>query len=160
VDIRPAQPTDSGQIAAIWYEGWRDGHLGHVPDALLPYRSRESFEERAADHVGDTTVAAVGDEIAGFVMVIGDEVEQVYVSAGHRGTGIAGTLLSEAERLVAANGHDVAWLAVATGNARARHFYERQGWTDRGAFDYPAYTDEGPIAVPCHRYEKPVSSNR
>lgn len=159
MEIRPAQPADSGQIATIWYEGWRDGHLGHTPDALLAARSPESFAQRAAERVADTTVAVVGDEVAGFVMVVGDEVEQVYVSGRHRGTGIANVLLTEAERLVAAGGHDIAWLAVATGNSRARRFYERQGWSDAGAFDYAAYGDEGPIPVPCHRYEKPVNSS-
>ena len=159
MDIRPARPADSGQIAAIWYEGWRDGHLGHVPDALLPYRTHESFVERAAGRIADTAVGVVDDEVAGFVMVVDDEVEQVYVSARHRGTGSAGALLAEAERLVAAHGHDRAWLAVATGNVRARRFYERQGWTANGEFDYPAYTDEGPIHVRCLRYEKPVNSS-
>jgi ribosomal protein S18 acetylase RimI-like enzyme len=97
-------------------------------------------------------VATVDGEVAGFVMVVGDEVEQVYVSARHRGSGIAGTLLDEAERRVAAGGHATAWLAVAPGNARARRFYERQGWVDEGRFDYRA---DG-LAVPCHRYVKPV----
>jgi GNAT superfamily N-acetyltransferase len=89
-------------------------------------------------------------------MVVNDEVEQVYVSGNHRGSGVAGTLIAEAERQVKTNGHDEAWLAVATGNARARRFYERSGWTDGGAFDYPASSDDGPIPVPCHRYVKKV----
>ncbi|WP_234335608.1 GNAT family N-acetyltransferase [Streptomyces albus] len=99
-------------------------------------------------------VAVADGEVAGFVMVAGDEVEQVYVAADGRGTGVAGVLLAEAERLVGENGHDRAWLAVATGNARARRFYARQGWSDEGPFDYPAAGPEGPIAVPCHRYAK------
>jgi hypothetical protein len=53
---------------------------------------------------------------------------------------------------VRANGFGRAWLAVATGNARARRFYERQGWVDEGPFDYPADSADGPIPVPCHRY--------
>lgn len=72
----------------------------------------------------------------------------MYVAA-HRGTGVAATLLAEAERLVATSGHRRAWLAVAVGNARARRFYARQGWTDEGPFDYPAATEVGVIAVPC-----------
>ncbi len=64
--------------------------------------------------------------------------------------------IAEAERQVKANGYAEAWLAVATGNARARRFYERSGWTDAGAFDYPADTESGPIPVPCHRYTKQV----
>jgi GNAT superfamily N-acetyltransferase len=82
-------------------------------------------------------VAEVDGEIAGFVMVSGDEVEQVYAAAGHLGSGVAAILLTEAARRVA-NGHRRAWLAVATGKARARRFYERQGRVDEGRFDYPA----------------------
>ncbi|MFG1911540.1 GNAT family N-acetyltransferase [Kribbella sp. NPDC048928] len=154
--VRPAASGDAGAIAAIWYAGWRDGHLGHVPDALVAVRTEESFWTRAAERIADTTVAVVGEEVAGFVMVVGDEVEQVYVGSGHRGSGIAGTLLAEAERQVRAGGHAEAWLAVATGNARARRFYERSGWTDAGAFDYPAAVGETTLPVPCHRYVKQV----
>jgi GNAT superfamily N-acetyltransferase len=113
---------------------------------------------RAAARVGDTTVALVGDEVAGFVMVVGDEVEQVYVSGEHRGAGVASVLLAEAERLVAASGHDDAWLAVVAGSARARRFYERSGWIDEGPFDYPAAVDGNAVITRAHRYVKPVGS--
>ena len=156
VTLRAAVPDDADAVAAIWYAGWGDGHIGHVPEELVAIRTKESFWTRAADRIADTTVAVVGDEVAGFVMVVGDEVEQVYVSRDHRGSGVAGTLLSEAERQVKANGHSEAWLAVATGNARARRFYERSGWTDNGPFAYPANADTGTLPVPCHRYVKPV----
>jgi hypothetical protein len=39
-------------------------------------------------------VAVVGDQLAGFVMVVGDEVEQVHVSRDFRGSGVAGPLLA------------------------------------------------------------------
>lgn len=154
IELRPATSDDAPVIARIWYDGWRDGHLGHVADELVAVRTRESFDQRAAKRVGDTVVATADGAVAGFIMVVGDEVEQVYVAAEHRGTGLAVTLLHEAERLVAANGHGRAWLAVAPGNARARRFYERSGWTDEGLFDYPATTADGPMPVPCHRYVK------
>jgi ribosomal protein S18 acetylase RimI-like enzyme len=150
--LRPARPDEADAVAAIWRDGWTDGHLGNVPDALVAVRTPESFDVRTAEGLEHTTVAVVDGQIAGFVMVVGDEVEQVYVAASHRGCGVAGILLAEAVRLVKANGFDRAWLAVATGNARARRFYERQGWVDEGAFDYPAETAAGPVPVPCHRY--------
>jgi ribosomal protein S18 acetylase RimI-like enzyme len=156
VTLRRAETADAAAVASIWHSGWRDGHLGHVPEELVAVRTKESFQTRAADRIGDTTVALAGREIAGFVMVVGDEVEQVYVSSDHRGSGVARILLVEAERQVMANGHSRAWLAVATGNLRARRFYERSGWTDAGPFDYPAATEVGPIPVPCHRYVKDV----
>jgi ribosomal protein S18 acetylase RimI-like enzyme len=86
--------------------------------------------------------------------VVGDEVEQVYVDAAHRGSGVAAALLVEGERQVAANGYTSAWLAVVAGNARARRFYERQGWVDEGSFDY---RPSGGVVVPCRRYVKAVT---
>jgi GNAT superfamily N-acetyltransferase len=154
VELRAATANDADVITDIWHHGWRDGHAGHVPEALASLRTPESFAVRAAARVGDTTVAVVGGEVAGFIKVRGDEVEQVYVAAAHRGAGVAAVLLSEAERQVAAAGFAGAWLAVVPGNARARRFYERQGWHDTGGFDYEAATATGTVAVPCRRYAK------
>jgi ribosomal protein S18 acetylase RimI-like enzyme len=157
VTLRPATWEDAEAVAKIWLDGWRDAHLGHVPDELLAVRTEESFGVRASQRVDDTTVATVDGVVAGFVMVVGDEVEQVYVSEAHRGTGVATILLTEAERLVAANGRQKAWLAVVAGNPRARRFYERNGWTDEGAFEYAASTAEGSVMVPTHRYIKKLA---
>lgn len=154
VTLRPARSRDVNDIASIWHQGWRDGHLGHVPESLAAVRTEDSFRRRAAQRVPDTVVACAGGAVAGFIMVVGDEVEQVYVSAAARGTGVATILLAEAERLVGAGGYRRAWLAVVAGNARARHFYERQGWSDDGLIDYPAATEDGTISIPAHRYIK------
>jgi GNAT superfamily N-acetyltransferase len=158
VIVRPAVAADSDAIASIWHLGWADGHRGRVPEELVAVRTKESFWTRAADRIGDATVAVVDEELAGFVMVVDDEVEQVYVSRDHRGSGVAAVLLAEAERQVRANGHSEAWLAVVTGNARARRFYERSGWANNGPFDYPASVERGTLPVPCHRYVKAVTS--
>ena len=123
-----------------------------MPDELVAARTPASFDRRAAERVGDTTVASVDGRVAGFVMVVADEVEQVYVAARDRGSGVADVLMAEAERQVRAAGHATAWLAVVAGNLRARRFYERRGWSDAGLFDYAAAGDDGSITVPCHRY--------
>jgi ribosomal protein S18 acetylase RimI-like enzyme len=133
VHLRPAHDEDAPAVAEIWQLGWHDGHLGFVPQELVDVRTEASFRRRAAERVHDTTVATVQGAVAGFVMVVGDEVEQVCVSAAHRGSGVAAALIREAERQVAANGHEKAWLAVVAGNTRARAFYERSGWVDEGA---------------------------
>jgi thiosulfate/3-mercaptopyruvate sulfurtransferase len=144
-------------VGRIWYAGWQDGHLGNVPDELVAVRTRESLDARAARRVGDTWVAEVDGEVVGFVMVDGDEVDQVYVDRDHRGSGLAETLLAAAERHVLRNGHTRAWLAVVPGNARARRFYERRGWRDEGGYDHPAPVDGGHVIVPARRYVKDVS---
>jgi GNAT superfamily N-acetyltransferase len=154
VELRSALPQDAPAIATIWRQGWRDGHLGRVPAELTAARQAVSFSARAAQRVDDTTVALVQGHVAGFVMVAGNEVEQVYVARDHRGSGVADLLLDDAERQIKDAGHITSWLAVVPGNTRARRFYERRGWADAGLFDYPAATDSGPIPVPCHRYVK------
>lgn len=158
VSIRPAEGRDAERIAEIWHLGWHDAHDGLVPPELVEIRTEASFFERAPRRISDAAVATVDGDVAGFVMVVDDEVEQVYVAAEARGTGVAAELMKEAERQVQASGHAKAWLAVVAGNARARRFYERAGWVDEGAFDYAAAVDAaaetGTIAVPCRRYTK------
>ena len=96
-------------------------------------------------------------EVVGFAMTEDDEVDQVYVAPSGRGSGAATALLGEAERRIRDAGHASAWLAVVGGNARARAFYERQGWIDEGPFTHDAPGPEGPIPVTAHRYVKALS---
>lgn len=154
VGIRPALNADASRVAAIWHAGWREAHLDRVPDMLVRVRTRESFNTRAVDRVSDTTVAEIGGDVVGFVMVNADEVDQLYVASTHRGVGVAARLLSAAEAQISEGGYDEAWLAVVPDNVRARRFYERQGWSDAGWFEHDAPGPAGPIPVPCHRYVK------
>ncbi|GAA2144491.1 hypothetical protein GCM10009844_18130 [Nocardioides koreensis] len=154
--LRPATVDDVPVVADLWHRGWHDAHAGHVPDGLTAARTLPAFRERTAAAVPVTTVAEVGGRVAGFVMVVDDEVEQVFVDADHRGTGLAGRLLDEAERQVAQGGHDVAWLAVVVDNARARRFYERRGWADEGDLPYEVTAAGETFISPCRRYTKKV----
>jgi ribosomal protein S18 acetylase RimI-like enzyme len=154
MEVRAARSEDADAVAEIWYRGWLDAHSGRVPDALVVARTEESFSERAVARIPDTVVATVDGLVAGFVMVAGAEVEQVFVSIGFRGHGVAGALLSTAEQAVAAAGFKQAWLAVVPGNGRARAFYARQGWVDEGPFLHSAAVQDGVVPVPCHRYTK------
>jgi GNAT superfamily N-acetyltransferase len=154
--LRPAATTDTDAIVDVWFTGWREAHLGHVPDALLAHRSEQTFRDRIPEILGATTVATVDHRVVGLVVTADDEIEQLYVAPGHRGTGIAAALLRLGETAIA-NEHHRAFLAVVDGNTRARHFYERQGWRDVGPFDYVAWTSTAEqVAVPCRRYEKSI----
>jgi ribosomal protein S18 acetylase RimI-like enzyme len=155
--LRAASPDDIEVIAEVWHRAWRDGHLGHVPEALLAHRDLESFLRRVPERLASTTLATLGGRIVGFVTVSDDELEQLYVDASARGSGAAVALIRHGERTIAER-FERAWLAVATGNARARRFYAREGWSDAGPFDYAAQVAGGSIAVPCHRYEKHVAA--
>lgn len=155
--LRPATAADVEPLAEIFHRGWHDAHVGKVPDGLTQRRTLAAFRDRVARRVSDTddtTVAEVDGVLAGFVMVDGAEVEQVFVDRDFRGRGLAAILLDEAERQVAAGGHQQAWLAVVVGNARARAFYERQHWVDEGELAYQVTALGETFLSPCRRYVK------
>ncbi len=156
--LRPATADDAEAVADLWHRGWHDGHAGHVPEGLTAARTRASFGERVPALLAVTTVAEVedGGEVVGFVVVVDAEVEQLFVAPPHRGSGVAALLLDEAERQVASTGHDEAWLAVVAGNARARRFYQRRGWSDGGALPYEVSAGGTTYVSPCRRYLKQV----
>ncbi|WP_228829891.1 GNAT family N-acetyltransferase [Nocardia beijingensis] len=109
--LRRARPEDDSAIAGIRYVGRRRAP-GQRPRHAARRPSRDSFDVRAAERVGENVVATVDGVVAGFVMVDRDEVDQVYVAAAHRGTGSAALLLAAAEERVRAEGHARAWFAV------------------------------------------------
>ncbi len=104
VAIRPAKGSDTGVIASIWESGWREVHLGYVPEALARARTRETFVTRARDNIPHTIVATVNDSVLGFVVTVDDEVEQMYVDVGARSGSVASTLLGAAEATITAGG--------------------------------------------------------
>jgi ribosomal protein S18 acetylase RimI-like enzyme len=157
--LRPAADPDGDAIAVLWHRGWRDGHLGHVPADLLAHRHLRDFQERVPARLPTTTVATLDARIIGFVTTHADEIEQLYVDAAARGTGTADMLLRHGETVIAVE-FERAWLAVVAGNTRARRFYERNGWSDAGPFDYPAEGADGTtVSVPVRRYEKRLAAH-
>ena len=151
--VRRPGPGDVPTIARIWHAGWLDGHVGNVPADLVRHRRGEQFLNRAEQRIDKSWVATSDDVVIGFVVVVEDEVEQLFVDRPARGTGIAAELLRTAEVAIRAGGHDRAWLAVVAGNRRARAFYTREGWRDAGPLAYEAETEVGTFTVPSHRYE-------
>jgi len=153
--LRAATPDDIDAITTVWHSGWPDGHLGHVPEALLLHRRRADFSSRVPALLDRTTVATIGRDVAGFVMVRDDELEQIYVAETARGSGVAAALLRHAESAIGER-FDLAWLAVVAGNTRARRFYARNGWRDAGLFEHEAPIEGGFIPLAAHRYEKRI----
>jgi GNAT superfamily N-acetyltransferase len=143
----------------VFHQGWHDVHPGRVPDGLTERRTIEAFRDRVSQRIAETdetTVAEVDGVIAGFIMVSGDEAEQVYVERAFRGTDVATLLLTEAEHQIAAAGHEVAFLVVVRGNERAQAFYARQGWADQGDVDYPVQALGEDFISPCRKFTKRV----
>jgi GNAT superfamily N-acetyltransferase len=87
-------------------------------------------------------------------MIQGDELDQLFVAAEARGTGVAAALLADGEARLAAAGVRTAWLACAIGNDRAARFYEKHGWRRAGTMIHRPETPDGPFPLEVWRYEK------
>jgi len=122
VEIRPAKAADYEEIVQLWHQGWHDAHANLAPDGVLPYRSKDHFSLWLTEAEDAFFVAADDIGIVGFVSVKGAEVVKLYFSDRARGTRVAQTLLSFAEKLLSESGIARAMLLCTAGNIRAERF--------------------------------------
>jgi ribosomal protein S18 acetylase RimI-like enzyme len=125
-----------------------------MPPALLRLRTLANFRERLEAVLPAVRVVGPAGAPAGFCIVKGDELYQLWVAPQARGTGAAAALLADAEARLAASGVTTAWLACAIGNHRAARFYEKSGWRNVGAVNYAADTPEGTFMLEVWRFER------
>lgn len=154
MDVRQAEPLDLDVLAALWRDGWQDAHAAILPAALARDRTPESFRHRLAGAMADVRVAGPVGAPLGFCIAHRDELYQLSVSDVARGTGVAVSLLADAEARMRATGVDIAWLACAIGNARAATFYEKHGWRRVGSMISRLTAPDGVFPLEVWRYEK------
>jgi ribosomal protein S18 acetylase RimI-like enzyme len=146
IAIRPALVVDADAIAAVHVSGWRWGYAGQIPDGILASLEED---ERAARwrsvlETGDAAVFVAEDRarVLGFAACgrsrdndsSGDgELYALYLHAEAAGTGAGAALLRAAIAELRGRGFERAVLWVLSTNARARRFYEREGWEQDGA---------------------------
>jgi ribosomal protein S18 acetylase RimI-like enzyme len=152
--IREAAETEFDPLARLWYEGWRDAHANILPEALARHRTMASFLHRLHVEAQHLRVAGPPGEPVGMCIVKNDELNQLYVAASARGTGLAGMLLSDGEARLRRNGIRTAWLACAIGNERAARFYEKNDWRRIAEELIFLDTPAGPFRLEVWRYEK------
>lgn len=156
--VRPAHIMDFAPLARLWWQGWQDGHMARVADALVARRTQESFIDRLAvalPHV--RTVGPIGAPM-GFHLVKNDELNQLYVDEASRGSGIAALLMADAEDRMLEGGFTQAWLACAVGNVRAARFYEKVGWSRAETQTIPTEIPGGWFPLKIWRYEKRLTA--
>jgi GNAT superfamily N-acetyltransferase len=154
MDVRTAEHADIEQLAKVWYDGWQDAHAALVPEELKQLRTFESFRERLRAALPNVRVIGPPGAPSGFCIDRDDELYQLFVAAGARGSGAAARLLADAEARMIGRGVTTAWLACAIGNERAARFYEKSGWRRAGTMINPAETSTGTFPLETWRYEK------
>ena len=157
MDVRAAEEIDIDPLARLWHEVWHDSHAAIMPPELTHLRTVENFRDRLHAALPDIRVVGPAGAPAGFCIVRGDELYQLFVSTRSQGSGVAAALMADAEARLVANGADTAWLACAIGNDRATKFYEKCGWRRVGTMINHAETSLGTFPLEVWRYEKPLS---
>lgn len=159
MQVRCAERFEIDQLAKLWYDGWQDAHAQVLPAELKRLRTLESFRERLQAALANVRVVGPPGTPTGFCIVKDDELYQLYVSSGARGSGIAAALIADAEARLAKRGVETAWLACAIGNDRAARFYEKHGWRRIGTMVSQLETQEGIFSLEVWRYEKSLRSS-
>jgi GNAT superfamily N-acetyltransferase len=155
--VRPLDAHEIDALATLWHDGWQDAHAALLPEELAGARTWDSLRDRLRAALPEVRVVGEPGAPLGFHLTKGDELYQLYVSAAARGTGVATTLIDDAEAQLARAGVRVAWLACAIGNKRAARFYEKHGWRLAGNVILPHTIPSGELAIEVWRYEKVLS---
>ena len=119
VNIRFAEETDFDVL--------------HLNDKHI---SSENLKKKLCDK--NILIAETGEEFAGWLRynLFWDEIpfmNMLFVLEEFRGTGIGGSLVTEWERLMSAQGHKML-LTSAQADEFAQHFYRKLGYKDLGGF--------------------------
>ncbi|MCE7997465.1 MAG: GNAT family N-acetyltransferase [Rhodobiaceae bacterium] len=153
VNIRKAVEADIPALAHVWNESWHAGHAHLQPEAAK-YRDLPYFQARVGSNIQRMIVAEEADEIVGFSGWEGDGIGQVFVVPSHFGKQVAPRLLATVEAILKSQGNQCIWLHCAEGNDRARHFYEKHGWSVTRTFDAEIGTHKGPMPDRAWHMEK------
>ena len=145
--LRLATPADAARLAANVTEGF-ESYRSFAPPGWQP-PSADGELGLMDEALGRPDVwcmlAEVGGELAGHVAIRPAETAprgsrepglahfwQLFVKPAWHGTGLALELHDEAVREAGARGFQTMRLYAAAGQARARRFYEREGWVASG----------------------------
>lgn len=157
--LRLFRPDDRAAVVRLWHDAWHDGHAAVLPAHAVAERTLESFDLRLGPLEANTLVAEVDGRILGFTAIEGNEIDQLFVAAEARGTGLAAELLTATEAELARRGVREAVIQCSSGNDRAHRFYTRAGWRDSGVRQAPIWTPDGRHEThPTHIFVKQLSS--
>jgi RimJ/RimL family protein N-acetyltransferase len=150
--VRAARPDDAEAMARVH---WLSSNAAYGRDDAFERRLAQA--RRLFDDEGTRPfLAEDGDEVVGVLTLGDEELYAIYVHPEHWGSGVGQELLDRAHRELAAT-CEVATLTCLVTNARARRFYERNGWELGETLVEPHFGGE-PTDV-C-RYRKRFSSSR
>ncbi len=126
--VRSAGMADLPSIAQLYHRVWHDTHGPYMPRAERDARDEAFFLNRMASLMPNIVVGQDERGIIGFAAWKGSRLGQVFLDPSARGSGLAQSLMTAAERGLRDQDIAEAELHCLVGNERAKRFYERAGW--------------------------------
>lgn len=126
--LRAYAPADLDALGDLWVEAWAGTGIA------VDFESRRAWFSahiaKLAAEGAHVIVAHEAEAPIGFAVVDARSgyLDQLCVALAHQGSGAARALLAEAKR----RAPGVVTLKVNADNARARRFYEREGFVEAG----------------------------
>jgi ribosomal protein S18 acetylase RimI-like enzyme len=142
VSVRSAMPQDVPALATLVQHYWEfeslDGFARARAEMLLG--DLLSKPERGACWLAEAEGQVCGYLLAVFVFSLEHgglmaEIDELFVSEELRSAGAGSLLLARADRDLAERGLVRLQLQIGVDNHRARHFYERHGFTRRAGYE-------------------------
>ncbi len=150
ISVRMARAEDVPALAALAADSYRFGFVGILDETQFAARDQAHFQQRFATEWPFVALAEDGDgRCRGFVEVRSGTLDMLFVSPDAVGTGCAVALLRQGEAMGAV------LLECFAANARARRFYEREGWRLVSHHE----RDFAGQAMRFVRYERPVTAS-
>jgi ribosomal protein S18 acetylase RimI-like enzyme len=123
LEIREALPADAPTVADIHLAARREA-MPYLQRPHTDEQTREYFSRVVSDRPSAWWVAQVEDEIVGYMLVDGEDLDHLYVRPGWQRLGIGLSLLTKAKAL----SPEKLKLWTFQRNLRARAFYEAHGF--------------------------------
>jgi GNAT superfamily N-acetyltransferase len=168
--FRPATTRDAGRLAAVLVEGFETFSAFAPAEYVRPAIEdvADSLAARLETPAVWCELAEQGSHVAGYVSLLpaADALRPVadprlaqfwmlFVRAPWWGTGLAHRLHGAACAAATTRGYTAMRLFTPAGQARARRFYEREGWTLAGG----PYPDED-LRMPIVEYRRTLPASR
>jgi GNAT superfamily N-acetyltransferase len=101
MQVRSADADEINHLARLWYDVWHETHAPLAPLEVTRLRTPASFRDRLQAVLPDIYVVGPARAPLGFCALRGEELYQLFVSSGARGSGVAAALIADAEARLA-----------------------------------------------------------
>jgi GNAT superfamily N-acetyltransferase len=144
--LRRADAADAPAVAEVYLRA-RQAAAG-IPAMVHPEAEVRAWIAGTVIAGGEAWLAQAGEQPVAFMVLCGDDLDQLYVDPGHQRHGHGAALLALAQAL-----REELTLWTFTDNTGARRFYERHGFAAEGEPD--SDNEEGAPALRYRWFRRP-----